>query len=160
MKITKSRLKEIINEEYKAVLSEQELKTVGDLRAVLQKIQLAKKTGDVKAVAKDFAVDMVMDAIPGAATAKGLAGLVKSLWDPSGDQPEKKTGSSLDKLQIDPEVSKIVDDTVENNFIKTISKELENADDSMPLTNLDMTMALQKYISGEYDRRSVSTPEN
>jgi len=42
MKITKSRLKEIINEEYRTVLSEQEIRTVGELRAALANIQRAK----------------------------------------------------------------------------------------------------------------------
>ena len=160
MKIAKSRLKEIINEEYKAVLSEQEMRTVGDLRAVLRKIQLAKKTGKVADVAKDIAVGAVLDAIPGASTAMNVFDVVKSVWDPAGKKPDKKTGSALDKLQIDPEVSAIVDDSVEEKFLIAISKEFEKADDNTPLDNLDMTKALQKYIGQEYDRRSVSTPEN
>ena len=160
MKIKKSILKEIIKEEYRAVLSEQEMRTVGDLRAVLRKIQLASKTGAAKNVAKDIAVGVVLDAIPGAATAKNVFDIVKSVWDPTGKAPDKKTGSPLDKLQIDPEVSKIVDDTVEERFLIAIGKEFEKSDDNTPLGSLDMTKSLQKYISREYDNRSVSTPEN
>ena len=164
MKIAKSRLKEIINEEYKTLLSEQEIRTVGDLRAVLNKIKLAKKASGAAGVGKDFAKDAAMnivsDFFPGAGTAKTVIDLVRSVWDPLGNQPDKKTGSPLDKLQIDPEVSKSVDDTVEEKFLDAISKELERINDNTPLDNLDMTRALQKYISREYDRRSVSTPEN
>ena len=159
MKITKSRLKEIINEEYRAVLSEQEIKTVGDLRAILNKIQVAKKAGKVTDVAKDLAVGAVLDAIPGASTAKNVFDVVKSVWDPTGAEPDKKTGSSLDKLQIDPEVSAIVDDTVAEMFLDAIKKEFESLDDNAPLDSLDMTKALQKYIGRKYDRRSVSVPE-
>ena len=134
------------------------------MRAALNKINLAKKASGAAGVGKDFAKDAAMnivsDFIPGAGTAKTVIDLVRSVWDPLGSQPDKKTGSPLDKLQIDPEVSKIVDDTVEEKFLDAIGKELEKMDDNTPLNNLDMTKALQKYISREYDRRSVSTPEN
>ena len=159
MKISKSKLIEIIKEECRATLLEQEIKTVGDLRAVLNKIQLAKKAGDVTDVAKDLAVGAVLDVIPGASTAKNVFDVVKSVWDPTGKKPDKKTGSPLDKLKIDPEISKIVDDTVEEMFLSTISKALEKADDNMPLNKLDMTRSLQNYISREFDNRSVSMPQ-
>lgn len=160
MKIKKSILKEMIKEEYQNVLCEQELKTVGDLRAVLRKIQLAKKAGKVTDVAKDIAVGAVLDIIPGASTAMNVFDVVKSVWDPSGKKPDKKTGSPLDKLQIDPEISAIVDDTVEEKFLIAVGKEFEKADDNTPLDSLDMTKSLQKYIGQEYDKRSVSTPED
>lgn len=164
MKITKSRLKEIINEEYRAVLSEQEINTVGDLRAALKKIKLAKAAGGVGGVGADFAKDAAMNIIsdffPGAGTAKTVIDLVRSVWDPLGKQPDKKTGSPLDKLQIDPEISKIVDDTVEEMFLDAIEKEFEKLNDNTPLNSLDMTKSLQKFISGKFDKRTVIAPEN
>ena len=159
MKITKSRLKEIINEEYKAVLSEQEIRTVGDLRAVLNKINLAKKTGNQTKALKDLAIDTALD-LTGVSVARNVFDLVKSLHDPAGKVPPQKTDSPLKGLQVDPEISKIVDDTVEERFLAAISKEIERMSDNAPLDDVDMTKALQKYISREYDRRSVSTPEN
>tara|TARA_Y100001937_G_C6923864_1_gene242966 strand:- start:77 stop:556 length:480 start_codon:yes stop_codon:yes gene_type:complete len=159
MKITKSRLKEIINEEYRTILSEQEMRTVGDLRAVLNKIQLAKKTGDQTKALKTFAVDTALE-FTGISAARNLFDLVQSLHDPAGKVPPQKTDSPLKSLQVDPEVSKIVDDTVEDRFLDAIEKEFENLDDNAPLNSLDMTKALQKYIGREYDNRSVSTPED
>ena len=42
MKITKSRLKEIINEEYRAVLSEQDIPTVAEFTDAFKKAEKAK----------------------------------------------------------------------------------------------------------------------
>lgn len=52
-------------------------------------------------------------------------------------------------FKIDPEVSKIIDDKVENRFITLVSKNLNNKElfpDFEPIENLDMTKLLQKYI--------------
>ena len=116
MKITKSRLKEIINEEYRAVLSEQEIRTVGELRAALANIQRAKaKAGGAEAgkqaamdAAKEFGVEALMQvsglSAMSAAAKAGIAifDVVKGAHDAKGRKPKKKTGSVLDKLQNRP----------------------------------------------------------
>ena len=174
MKIAKSRLKEIINEEYRAVLSEQEIRTVGELRAALANIQRAKaRAGGAEAgkqaamdAAKEFGVEALMQvsglSAMSAAAKAGIAifDVVKGAHDAKGRKPKKKTGSVLDKLQIDPEISKIVDDTVEDMFLDAMAQDIAELDDDESVDALDMTKALQKYIAREFDNRTVSTPEN
>jgi len=103
----------------KKSLSEQEnqLQTVGDLRAALNGAVKAKKAGQSKEAVKDVAVGFILDAIPGGGTAKSLWDIATAYYKLPDD---KKTNTGLDYLNVDDQVSAIVDDNIENSFLKTL----------------------------------------
>jgi len=148
----------LLFENWRNYLKEQEgeLRTVGDLRMAVAGAIKAKKLGSAKGAVKDVAVGMVLDAIPGAGTAKNLWDIAKSMYKMPDD---KKTNTGLDFLNVDDEVSAIVDDNVENAFLKTLEKEMEGYPPETPLEDMDITKMLTKYISREFDNRVVDTPE-
>ena len=147
----------LLLETWRQYLNEEEVfRTIGDLRATVQKIIASKKRGQSVDAAKDLAVGAVLDAIPGASTIKSLFDLVKPLYSQPDD---KKTNTALDKLNIDDEISAIVDDTIEDNFLKDLSQSLEKLPDETPLENVDMTKELAQYIAKKYNKRTVFKPE-
>jgi len=141
--------------EWRQFVNEQEsqLNTIGDLKRALKLAIQAKRDGQGKGALKDFAVCALLDAIPGAGTAKGIFDLVRSTYKMPD---EKKTNTALDFLNVDDEVSAIVDDTIENAFLKVLGQELEGESDERRLEDLDVTTLLQKYIAREFDKRTIS----
>jgi hypothetical protein len=70
---------------------------------------------------------------------------------------DKKTNTWLDKLDIDDETSAIVDDTVENGFIKTLAKSLDKKSDNDPLEDdFNMNQELVDYLKEKYKGRTVT----
>jgi hypothetical protein len=147
----------LIMEGWRGYLHEQEdpFQTIGDLRQVLKRIIASKKQGAAIDAAKDIAAGAILDVIPGAATVKSLFDLVKPMYSLPD---EKRTGTSLDKLDVDDDISDIVDDTVEDNFLIDFAKILERYPDTTPLNNVNITKALQNYISNKYNKRTVVMP--
>jgi hypothetical protein len=146
----------LLMETWRQYLNEEEaFRTIGDLRRAVHKIASSKKAGRSLNVAKDLAVGAVLGAIPGASTIKSLFDLVKPLYSQPDD---KKTNTALDKLNIDDEISAIVDDTIEDNFLKDLSQSLEKLPDETPLESVDMTQELAQYIAKKYNKRTVFKP--
>ena len=69
---------------------------------------------------------------------------------------DKKTNTALDFLNVDDEVSAIVDDSIENAFLKVLGQELKGESDERRLEDLDVTTLLQKYIAREFDKRTIA----
>ena len=140
--------------EWRIFLNEQEgqLRTVGDLRRAVQGAIRAKQSGQGKDAVKDVAVGALMDLLPGAGTAKSLFDVVKATYQLPD---EKKTDTALDALNVDDQVSAIVDDTVENAFLKALGNELKDIPDEKQLEEVNVTTLLQKYIAKEFERRTV-----
>ena len=140
-------------------LEEQEqspLNTVGDLRKALSKAIGAKRMGKAKDAAIDIAIGAIFDLVPGAGTAKSVFDIAKSIYSLPDD---KKTNTALDYLNVDDDVSKIVDDGIENAFLKVLANELKKFKDDVPLQNLNMTKMLNNYIMRQYNKRKVDSPE-
>ena len=148
----------LIMESWRGYVNEQEdpVQTIGDLRQALKRIIAAKKGGQALDVAKDFAAGAVLDVIPFGTTAKTLFDLVKTMYKLPD---EKRTNTSLDKLDVDDDVSDIVDDTIENNFLNDLSKRIEDIPDTTPLADVDMTKELAAYLSTNHNKRTVVKPE-
>jgi len=94
--------------------------------------------------------------IPGAATAKSLWDIAKSMYSLPDD---KKTNTGLDFLNVDDEVSAIVDDTIENDFLKTLAGRLKALPDETPLQQINMTNLLAKFIADKFSQRTVTGHE-
>ena len=127
-----------------------QLETYGDLKKVIKSIALKQKGGKIG----DVALDTVIGLIPGAGTAKTTFDFIKA----AVSKPDvKKTNTWLDKLDIDDEMSTIVDDTVENGCMQMMSKSIEAESDSKPLEpNFNMNAKMVNYLKTTHKGRTVA----
>ena len=127
-----------------------ELKTYGDLKKAIKSVSLKQKGEKIAGLA----VDTISDFIPGLGTAKTTYDFIKAAIS----KPDtKKTKTWLDKLDIDDDMSKIIDDTVENGFIQMITKTIEGEPDSKPLEqDFNMNQKLVDYLKQNYQGRTIT----
>lgn len=126
------------------------METYGELKALVKSAQLKQKGTKIGKVA----VDTVLAAIPFVSQGKTLFDFVKAAYHtPDTKKPE----GWVSRLDIDDQYSAIVDDTIENGFLKYISKEIENTPDDTPLeNNFNMDDELTDYIARKYKKRTVT----
>jgi hypothetical protein len=126
------------------------METYGDLKKIIKSVSLKQKGEKVGKIA----IDTVLGAIPGIGAAKTSFDFFKAAFKKPDD---KKTSSWLDKLDVDDEMSAIVDDTVENGFLKAISAAIEKKPDDEKLDqNFDMNQKMTKYLGDKYKGRTVT----
>jgi len=152
MKITTQQIRQIISEELRHVLHEQQIQTVGELKQALIGAVQAKKAGQAKSELKDTAVGILLDFFPGAGTAKGIADIFRSVYSMPD---EKRSNTGLDFLNVDDDISVITDDRVENAFIKSFLKQFEKVPDNVKLGEIDMTKLLTDFIKEKYNNTKV-----
>ena len=127
-----------------------ELTTYGDLKNVIKSITQNQKGAKIGNIAQST----LMGFIPGADAAKSTFEFIKAAMS----KPDsKKTKTWLDKLDIDDDMSLIVDDTVENGFMQFISKTIEGESDEKPLENdFNMNSKMVNYLKSKYNQRTIS----
>ena len=127
-----------------------ELNTYGDLKKVIKAIALNQKGEKIG----NLALDQVVGLIPGAGAAKTTFDFIKAAFK----KPDaKKTNTWLDKLDIDDEMSAIVDDTVENGFMQAMAKSVEQESDTTPLEpDFNMNAKMVNYLKQQYGGRTVA----
>ena len=147
------QMKVIMENWRKSILTEQErITTVGELRNSISQALKVKKGEVQKDALKDFGAGLIIDLIPGGASLKSAFDLAKTLYTLPD---EKRTNTGLDYLNVNDEVSAVVDDRVETQFLNDMLGVLKNMDDTAALEDLDMTKRLSNYISSEYDNTKV-----
>jgi len=126
------------------------MKTYGDLKKAVKIIKLKQKGAKIG----DLAVDVALDLIPGMGAAKSTYDFLSAAFR----KPDiKKTKSWLDKLDIDDEVEAIVDDTVENGFLKALSQTFDSEPDDKPLEqDFNMNQKMVDYLKNKYEGRTVT----
>ena len=126
------------------------MKTYGDLKKAIKIIKLKQKGAKIG----DLAVDVALDLIPGMGAAKSTYDFLSAAFR----KPDiKKTKSWLDKLDIDDEVEAIVDDTVENGFLKALSQTFDSEPDDKPLEqDFNMNQKMVDYLKNKYEGRTVT----
>jgi len=135
-----------------------ELNTYGDLKKVIKAITRKQKLGAIIGTGKDqligTAVDLIGKVVPGVAAAKTTFDFVRAAFS----KPDtKKTDTWLDKIDVDDEFSAIVDDTVENGFLKIISQTIDSESDDTPLeSDFNMNQKLVNYLKDKYEGRTVT----
>ena len=135
-----------------------DLKTYGDLKKVISSITRNQKikavAGGVVDIGIEGAIDAAKTIIPGIGTAKTTYDLVKKFIT----KPDtKKTKTWLDKLDVDDSMSRIIDDTVENGFIQTIAKTIENEPDDKSLEqDFNMNQKLVDFLKNNYQGRTIT----
>ncbi len=140
----------------KKVKSLNDVQTVGDLKKLIKYAQSAKRAEAGKEAAEEWAKASLWDEtfgkIPGLSTAKNATDMLKAMYD----QPdEARTGTALDHLDVDDDVAKIVDDPIENAFLKQYTQDLEDEDDDLPLSDVNVTKELSKFIKNKFNDRTV-----
>jgi hypothetical protein len=135
------------------ILQEAPLQTVGDLRKLI-KTHRAKEAG--KELGKK-AAEAAIEQIPvvsnifslwkGAQDAKEIVGKLY------GAEDSFKSSTGLDKLNVDDDVSKIIDDPIEVAFINDLLKAMEDMDDLAPIP--DVNAELQKYLADKFNSNQV-----
>jgi len=130
------------------------LETYGDLKKLINGISKQQKGEKIISKGKEFALDQVLGLIPGASNAKTAFDFIKT----AVSKPDaKKTNTWLDKLDVDDEMSQIVDDTVENGFMQAMAKAIESESDTKPLEDdFNMNAKMVDYLKKTYDGRTVS----
>jgi hypothetical protein len=130
------------------------LNTYGDLKKAIKAIALKQKGQAIVSQGKSFVLDQLLGLIPGASNAKTTYDFIKAAIQ----KPDtKKTGTWLDKLDIDDEMSKIIDDTVENGFMQMMSKTIESKPDNQPLeSDFNMNEKMINYLKDKYEGRTVA----
>ena len=139
-----------------------DIQTYGDLKKIIKAITTKQKVSAVVGGGKSKASDIVLDAAVEAlkATIPGI-GLAKQAFDifkGAIKKPDtKKTNTWLDKLDIDDEMSAIVDDTVENGFIQAITKSIESEPDDKPLeSDFNMNDRMIGFLQSKYQGRTIA----
>ena len=135
------------------VVSKKGISTVGDLKKAIRYIRATEAGGEVGKKAAEALVGM----FPGGGTAMSIfsgvkdgAGLLKKLY---GADDEAKTGTGLDKLNVDDVVSKIVDDPIEVKFLNYYANLINDMDDDAPLP--DATTELQDFLAASFEDNTV-----
>lgn len=127
-----------------------QLKTYGDLKRAIKLIILKQKGEKIGSVA----LDQIINLIPGASAAKTTFDFIKAAMSKPDTQ---KTGTWLDKLDIDDETSAIVDDTVEAGFMKALSASIDSMSDDQPLEgDFNMNQKLVDYLKSTYKGRTIT----
>lgn len=154
-----SKEMKLIMEDWRGYVSEQnqlQINTVGQLKSLLSSaIKAKRKKGAAKEGGKAI-LGAFLDLVPAVASAKNIAALLKAVYSMPD---EKKTQTGLDYLNIDDQISAIVDDRVESGFIKHMFHRFENEGDDTPLSNFDMTKEINSFLDKRFHGRTVNTPE-
>ena len=151
----KNDMKLIMENWRRSALEEQEapkIETVKDFRMALAQAMAAKDSAETrgagKSIAKNTLGGLLATVIPGAAAAKSLYDSIKAMYYNWPD--ERRTNTALDALNIDDDVSAVLDDRVENQFIKDWLKRLEGVPGETKLGNIDMNRMLSDFIKDKY----------
>lgn len=131
-----------------------ELKTYGDLKKLIKSITTGQKKDKLINKGASLALDQLLGFIPGASNAKTAYEFIRT----AVSKPDtKKTNTWLDKLDVDDNMSKIIDDTVENGFMTIMSKAIESESDTKPLElDFNMNQKLVDYLKTSYQGRTVT----
>ena len=126
---------------------EEPIETYGQLRKQL-KMAIALKKGKRLA---GLGIGLVFDAL-GAQVFKDVATFAKTMYKLPDN---KKTGTVLDVfLNVDDNVSAIVDDKLENAFLQDFIKTIQEKPDDEKITS-SVTQELQKWIASKYNANTV-----
>jgi hypothetical protein len=130
------------------------LETYGDLKKLIQVITLKQKGKKIVSQGIELGVDQLLGLFPGASNIKTAFDFFKSAIS----KPDtKKTNTWLDKLDIDDEMSNIVDDTVENGFMKAMAAAFEAESDTKPLEpDFNMNARMVGFLQNKYKGRTVA----
>lgn len=139
----------LIMENWRANLQEiqEPIITYGDLRKQLSTAINTKK----KEALKGFGIGLVFDAL-GGAIFKDTASFIRTMYRLPDN---KKTNTVLDVfLNVDDDISAIIDDDLENAFLQDFLEIIQQKPDNEKLVD-NITVELQKYVANKYNQKTV-----
>ena len=143
----------LIMESWRKQALNEELNTIGDLRKTIRDYR-AMEAG--KEVGKK-AVDMTLEQIPLVSNLysvwKGVKDAKDMIGKLYGAEDNAKSNTGMDRLNIDDNVSKIVDNQIEQAFLNDLLKGIEQMDDNDPIP--DVNQKLQDYLKNKFNQHSV-----
>ena len=126
---------------------EEPIETYGQLRNQLNTAIKSKK----KSALRGFGIGLVFDAL-GAAIFKDTATFIKTMYKLPDN---KKTGTVLDVfLNVDDDVSAIIDDNIENAFLNDFMDMIQQKPDDEKIDQ-SITKELQDYVARKYNQTTV-----
>ena len=154
IKLLKTYITTLIKEE-SDINSNNDL-TFGDLKKIIA--VYAKEEGDKKSIKKrkdlgKSAIKLALDFIPfvgAAATTVEIIGKLMNIDD------DKKPKGFAGKLDIDDDVSRIVADNLEVDFLNWFVSYMEDKDDNEKIGNFDMTEKLSEFLAQKNNNRSIA----
>ena len=134
--------------------SNDDVLTVGELKQALKILQTTKDKEEAKKKALGIGKDVLkiatglasLGALQAVGVALDLGSLIKKLNNPKNPQP-KSENEFMQLLQIHPDVSKILDDKIEYEFIEWAKDGLSKLSDDTPVPSF--FSELKKYIGKE-----------
>jgi len=148
-----NEMKVIMERWDKFVIQEAPLETVGHLRKLIKTHRAMEAGKEIGKKAAETAIEQIpvvsniFSLWKGAQDAKEIVGKLY------GAEDSFKSATGLDKLNVDDDVSKIVDDPVEAAFINDLLKAMESMDDLEPIP--DINDELQKYLADKFNNNQV-----
>jgi hypothetical protein len=141
---------------YLSLNERKEIETIGDLKKFFKWTKVKKKGGPAAETATKWLVGFV----PFGATMKNVIEAAPDLWSVFSTLYQKddnfQTSDALSKVNVDDEISKIVDDQVEIDFLKYILDQFKKLPDNTPLEKIDMTDQLRQYLAKTFKDRTVT----
>ena len=130
------------------------IKTWGDLKRIINSIRRKKQLNAAKDQTKDLIIDQLAGLIPGVGNAKTAFDFFKSIYDANDST---KTNTWLDRINVDDKFSEIVDDSIEDKFLKALIKLIESKNDNELLPDdFDINKMLINFLSKRYDNRTLA----
>tara|TARA_R100000388_G_scaffold40634_1_gene31367 strand:- start:2545 stop:3012 length:468 start_codon:yes stop_codon:yes gene_type:complete len=153
MKLLMENWREYLAEQEQQGSSPKDIETFEQLKQLLKSIEIKRKGGIAGKKALSFAASFM----PGVGPAKELYDNAKDIKDFLQDlysaDDNFKTQTRLDALNIDDNVSKIVDDQVEAAFLKVLPKLI--GDKTGPIGDYNITKELQAFLASKFDKTTV-----
>ena len=139
--------------------AEPKVQTVGQLRQLFKNMKLKKAGGAAAKGLAKFGLSflgppgaLVQQAWDAASEGGEMFGAVKALY---GMDDKFKSNTGLDALNMDDNVSKIVDDPIEVAFLKHFIGKIQDADDYTLLSDYDMEQEMQEFLAAQFAGHSV-----
>ena len=120
-----------------------DIKTYGDLRMLLFGAQHKNKSKKALKIAKTIA-----GVLPGVDTVTNVGDILLGMWRFS--KKGKKTNSFLDNFRIDKEIQQILDNKLEEAFLKYVFEEIKNKNNNESIESFDMTEMLNSFLKKHF----------
>ena len=139
--------------------AEPQVQTVGQLRGLFKNMKLKKAGGAAAKGLTKFGLSFLgplgvalQAGWDVAADGGEMVSALKSLY---GADDKFKSNTGLDALNMDDNISKIVDDPIEVAFLKHFITKLSDADDYTLLSDYDLEQEMQEFLASQFAGHSV-----
>ena len=150
----KNNMKLIMESWRKKNLQEQDtIETVGDLRRTILNHRQSQAGKEVGKKAVEMAIEMTPGISNIYAVWKGVTDAKEMIGKLYGAEDNVQSNTGMDKLNVDDNVSKIVDDQIEQAFLNDLLATIEKMNDNDPIP--DVNQALQNFLKNKFNQHSV-----